>query len=177
MADIKDSMRSAWIKGMEAIGNAATNIANGTKTKVKEFNLVSRRTEIFTDLSSKVYELWQKGETMPAELDAMLRELSEVDEALNELRAERVAEQKIAEEKAAEGRAPVIEVEEPAEEAAVEDAAEASGEEPDDESEEAPADEAEEVSEVADDAEEVCDAEEEDAEKVTYAAEEPSENV
>lgn len=102
MADIKSSMKSAVVKGMEFIGNAAASIASGTRSKVNEMNLVSRRSEIFADLSTKVYELWQKGTEFPPEIQTMLDELGRLDEELNMLRAQRVAESKIAEEQAAE---------------------------------------------------------------------------
>lgn len=115
MADLKNMMKNAWVKGMETIGTAATNIANGTKTKVQEMNLVTRRNELYSSLSEKVYELWQKGAALPEELETMLKELTQIDEDLNELRAERVAEAMIAEEKAASGKAPTIQVPEEAE--------------------------------------------------------------
>ena len=89
--DIGKSLKGIWMKGMEAIGNTASTIASSTKYKVNEMNLVNRRREILSDFGAISYELWQKGEKFPEELDSLLRELSDLDQMLNDLRAERLA--------------------------------------------------------------------------------------
>ncbi len=91
MSDFGSNMKKIWLKGMEAIGNTASNIASNTKSKVDEMNLVNRRTEILKDFGSQAYALWQKGEHFPEELERQLRELQKLDERLNDLRAERLA--------------------------------------------------------------------------------------
>ena len=91
MADIGASIKGIWLKGMEAIGNTASNIATNTKSKVDEMNLVNRRAEILKDFGNKAYALWLKGEHFPEELDAQLQELQKLDNQLNDLRAERLA--------------------------------------------------------------------------------------
>ena len=91
MSDFGSNMKKIWLKGMEAIGNTASNIASNTKSKVDEMNLVNRRTEILKDFGSQAYVLWQKGEHFPEELERQLRELQKLDERLNDLRAERLA--------------------------------------------------------------------------------------
>ena len=68
MADLKTSLKSAWMKGMEAIGNTASNIASNTKYKVQEMNLINRRREILSDFGAQAYEMWQKGEQFPEKL-------------------------------------------------------------------------------------------------------------
>ncbi len=98
MADLGSSIKGIWLKSMEAIGNAASNIATNTKSKVDEINLVNRRAEILRDFGNKAYALWQKGERFPEELDTQLEELSRLDEQLNVMRAERLAGVKVAEE-------------------------------------------------------------------------------
>ena len=100
MADLGKSLKTAWLKGMEAIGNTASNIANNTKTKVQEMNLINRRREILSDFGAQAYEMWQKGETFPEKLAEQLRELSQVDEELNVIRTERLAGVKTDEEAA-----------------------------------------------------------------------------
>ena len=102
MADIRNTMKSALIKGMEAIGSAATTIATSTRSKVNEMNLVNRRQEILSDFGARAYAEWQKGEKFPAELEALLVELNQVDEELNVLRAERLSDVKLERETAAE---------------------------------------------------------------------------
>ena len=90
MADFRSSIKGIWMKGMEAVGNAASSIASSTKSKVDEMNLVTRRAEILKDFGNKAYALWQKGERFPEELEAQLSELEKLDEQLNDLRAERL---------------------------------------------------------------------------------------
>lgn len=91
MADIRNSLKGLFVKGMEAIGNTASNIASNTKFKVDEMNLVNRRREILSSFGQKSYEMWQKGEHFPTVLEEQLMELSQLDEQLNMLRAERLA--------------------------------------------------------------------------------------
>lgn len=91
MAEIKKSLKGIWLKSMEAISNTASNIASNTKYKVDEMNIVNRRREILSDFGAQSYELWQKGEKFPAQLDELLKELSELDEALNAIRTEKLA--------------------------------------------------------------------------------------
>lgn len=118
MADIGKSFKNAWLRGMEAISNTASSIANNTKYKVDEMNIVNRRREILSDFGARAYELWQKGETFPEPLQALLTELSTLDEQLNAIRTEKLAGVKT-EEPAEESAA-----EEPANGEAAEDAAE-----------------------------------------------------
>lgn len=91
MAEIKKSLKGIWLKSMEAISNTASNIASNTKYKVDEMNIVNRRREILSDFGAQAYELWQKGEKFPETLDMLLKELSELDEALNAIRIEKLA--------------------------------------------------------------------------------------
>ena len=91
MAEIGNNLKNIWMKGMEAIGNTASNIASNTRFKVDEMNMVNRRTEILKDFGAKAYALWQKGEHFPQELEEQLQELGKLDEKLNDLRAERFA--------------------------------------------------------------------------------------
>ena len=88
MANLGKSFKSAWVKSMEAIGNTASNIASNTKYKVTEMNLESRKREILSDFGNQAYELYQKGESFPPVLEALLKELTEVDEKLIAIRME-----------------------------------------------------------------------------------------
>lgn len=92
MADIFDSLKKTWIKSMEALSSAASDLANNTKQKVNEINLDNRRREILSDFGLITYELWQKGLELPKELNDLLVELSQVDEELNLLRQKPVVE-------------------------------------------------------------------------------------
>lgn len=94
--NIRDKAKLLWIKGMKTIGNTATNIANNTKYKVDEMTLQNRRRELGGDLSSAVYAMWMKGTEFPPELTRMLEEMQQLDERLNDMRAERYAQGKTA---------------------------------------------------------------------------------
>ena len=80
MADLGKNLKSIWMKGMEAIGNTASNIASNTKYKVDEMTLQNRRRELGGDLSSAVYAMWMKGTEFPPELTRMLEEMQQLDE-------------------------------------------------------------------------------------------------
>lgn len=99
-SDLNNKMKKAWLKSMEAIGNTASNIADNTRYKVNEMNLVNRRREILSDFGARAYALWQKGESFPDELAKQLEELSQVDAQLNAIRTERFAGIKTADEQA-----------------------------------------------------------------------------
>lgn len=125
MVDIRNTMKDIFIKSMEAISTTATNLANNTKTKVNEMNMVTRRQEILSSFGAKAYELWKDGAQFPEELQALLNELAGVDAQLEELRAARMAsaQQAQAEEAPAEENVEEADAEETVEEA-VEDIAE-----------------------------------------------------
>lgn len=91
LADLGKTFKGVLIKGMEAIGSAANNIASNTKYKMDEMNIITRRREILGDFGAKAYELWQKGIRFPEELESQLQELSELDVRLNELRMQKLS--------------------------------------------------------------------------------------
>jgi hypothetical protein len=103
MSNVMKSLKKTWLKGMEVIGNAASNIADNAKYKVTEMNLETRRREILADFGSIAYEMWQRGESFPPVLEAQLKQLNALDEQLTAIRAQRIAaarEAKLAEEAA-----------------------------------------------------------------------------
>jgi len=87
--DIRDRVKTIWMKGMDSIGTTAASIASNTRIKMDEMNLQNRRREVSQDLSGRVYSLWQKGEAFPAEIEKLLKELQSLDEKLNDIRAAR----------------------------------------------------------------------------------------
>lgn len=89
--DIRDRIKSLWLKGMKAVGNTAANIANNTRYKVDEVTIQNRRREVLNDLAYKAYALWLKGEVFPDQMDKLLNELKQLDEQLNDIRAEKYA--------------------------------------------------------------------------------------
>ena len=88
---IRDKGKALWIRGMKAIGNTAASIANNTRYKVDEVTIQNRRRELLNDMANKAYTLWLKGESFPEPLVRMLDELKQLDEQLNDMRAEKYA--------------------------------------------------------------------------------------
>jgi len=84
-------LKITLLKGMEAIGTSASNLAANAKLKVNEINLETRRREILTNFSLQAFELWQKGVKLPDPLSEMLTELSEIEDRLSVLRAQKYA--------------------------------------------------------------------------------------
>ena len=89
--DIREKAKSLWIKGMKAIGNTAASIANNTRYKVDEVTIQNRRREVLSDLAYNAYALWLKGENFPEQMEKLLVELKQLDEQLNDMRAEKYA--------------------------------------------------------------------------------------
>ena len=91
--NMRDKAKEIWLKGMKAVGNTAASIANNTRYKVDEVTIQNRRREVLNDLAHKVYALWLKGEgdMFPEPVTRMLEELKQLDEQLNDMRAEKYA--------------------------------------------------------------------------------------
>ena len=69
MGEINRNLKNAWMRGIEAIGKTASNIASNTRYKVDEMNLLNRRKEILNDFGAKAYALWEQGASFPDELE------------------------------------------------------------------------------------------------------------
>ena len=88
---LSSRVRITLLKGMEALGTTASNLASNAKLKVNEINLENRRREILTDFSLQAFELWQKGVELPGSLSSMLEELCDIENRLSVLRAQKYA--------------------------------------------------------------------------------------
>lgn len=91
MAGLGNNVKMAFLKGLEALGKGASNMADNAHHKLNEINLETRRHELLSEFPVRALDLWQKGAELPNELAAMLQELSELDEQLTLLRAQRYA--------------------------------------------------------------------------------------
>ena len=91
MSKLSHKLRITVLRGMEALGTSAANLASNAKLRVNELNLETRRREILTDFSLQAFELWQKGVQLPEPLSDMLRELCDIESRLNVLRAQKYA--------------------------------------------------------------------------------------
>jgi len=109
MSDIFASLKKTWMKGMEAVSNTASSMAQNTKQKVNLMNLENRRKEILEDFGMIAYELWQKGEIFPDALDKQLKELSLVDAELAEFKAKNAPAEEPVEEPAPEEESAALE--------------------------------------------------------------------
>ena len=91
MASLGNNLKVAFLRGREAVGRGASNMASNAHQKLNEINLETRRRELLSEIPVRALDLWQQGEPMPQPLGEMLRELSELDEELTVLRAQRYA--------------------------------------------------------------------------------------
>lgn len=91
ISNFSSKVKIAVLKGMEVVGTSASNMASNAKLKVNEINLENKRREILTNFSLQAFELWQKGVPLPEPLAAMLSELSEIEDRLSVLRAQKYA--------------------------------------------------------------------------------------
>ena len=128
MANLGNNVKTAFLKGLEALGKTASSLSDAAQQKLSEMNLDTRRRELLAEIPKCVMQLWKDGVEMPEPLTALLNELTELEEKLAALRpqpegrAEEEAPAEEAEEEAAEE--PVVECAEEEAEETDEDAAE-----------------------------------------------------
>lgn len=92
---LSSRIKLAFLGIMEALGAAASHMASNAKLRVAEINLQSRRHEIFTEFSLQAFEMWHNGVKLPKELSDMFTEISEIDDKLSILRAQKYAKVRI----------------------------------------------------------------------------------
>ena len=90
-ASFINRVRLTLLRIMEAVGTTASNMATNAKLRANEINLENRRREILTGFSLRAFEMWQKGVQLPESLSEMLSELSEIEDRLSILRAQKYA--------------------------------------------------------------------------------------
>ena len=88
-----DNMKTAILKGIEALGKGASTLAEGAQQKLSEMNLEVRRRELADKIPGLVMELYRSGEPLPEALTTMLDELSGIDAQLAEMRAQHAPKQ------------------------------------------------------------------------------------
>lgn len=81
-----ENVKTAILKGIEAIGKGASTLAEGAQKKLDEINLESRRREILNEIPKCVRALYEQGVNLPEELMNLLNELGELDEKLQAVR-------------------------------------------------------------------------------------------
>ena len=117
MAIFGENLRTAFLKGIEALGKGASSLADGAQKKLDEMNLETRRREILAAIPKCVSELYAQGVELPQQLTDLLGELKELEEKIKAMRPQPAPVEEPAAEEAEEGSA---EEAAPAEEAAEE---------------------------------------------------------
>ena len=122
MANLGSNVKTAFLKGLEALGKTASNLTDAAQQKLSEMNLDTRRREVLAEIPKCVMQLWKDGVEMPEPLTALLTELAELEEKLAALRPQPEARPEAPVQPAEDAQ------EEPAEEAAEETTEEAAEE-------------------------------------------------
>ncbi len=89
MPEIGENLKNFVLKGIEAIGNKANDIASTAKQKVDEYNLANEQKELFSAIGSKVFELFKQGAVLPDEVSDEMKKAMEIEQELNRIRAEK----------------------------------------------------------------------------------------
>jgi hypothetical protein len=92
---LSSRIKIALLNIMEALGAAASHMASSAKVRVAEINLQSRRHEILTEFSLQAFEMWHNGVQLPKELSDLFVEISEIDDKLSILCAQKYVKVKI----------------------------------------------------------------------------------
>ena len=89
MSEIGENLKNLVLKGIEVIGTKANDLASSAKQKVGEFNLENEQKDLFSNIGSKVYELFKQGADLPGELAEELKKAAEIEEKLKGIRTEK----------------------------------------------------------------------------------------
>ena len=105
MAIFGENLRTAFLKGIEALGKGASSLADGAQKKLDEMNLETRRREILAAIPKCVSELYAQGVELPQQLTDLLGELKELEEKIKAMRPQPAPVEEPAAEEAEEGSA------------------------------------------------------------------------
>lgn len=79
MSEIGENLKSFLKKGIEVIGNKASDLASNAKQKVGEYNLANEKKDLFSAIGSKIYDNYLNGDTVPEGLEEELTRITEID--------------------------------------------------------------------------------------------------
>lgn len=82
MSDLGQNIKKFVSRGVEAIGNTASNLASNTRQKINTINLQNQKKELLEQLGTKAYSCWKNGGAFPEELKGIFLEILEIDELL-----------------------------------------------------------------------------------------------
>lgn len=86
MANLGNNVKTAFLKGLEALGKTASCLTDAAQQKLSEINLETRRREVLSEIPKCVMQLWQDGVEMPEPLTELLTELTGLEEQLTAMR-------------------------------------------------------------------------------------------
>ena len=86
MAILGNNVKTAFLKGLEALGKTATSLTDAAQHKLSELNLDTRRRELLAEIPKCVMQLWKEGVELPQPLQELLSELNELEEKLAAMR-------------------------------------------------------------------------------------------
>lgn len=92
MSEIGENLKNILKKGFEAIGSKASDLAANAKQKVGEYNLTNQKNDLFCAIGRKIYELALDGAKVPEGLEDELKQIAEIDSALEKIREEKKTE-------------------------------------------------------------------------------------
>ena len=87
MASMGNEIRTFFLKGLQAIGDAAAGIGTAARQKLDEIRLENRRDELRRELPAAALEMWKDGLDMPQKLRELIEELNDLNAQLAALRA------------------------------------------------------------------------------------------
>lgn len=129
MGNLGYGVRTAFLKGLEALGKTASNLSDAAQHKLDKMNLENRRRNVLAEIPKCVMLLWQEGTVLPEPLNSLLSELHDVEQQLAAMRpqpevkpAEQSAEEAVEEAAEEPAEEPTEEIVEEVSEAAAEEA-------------------------------------------------------
>ena len=87
MAILGNNLKTAFLKGMEAIGKGAASLTSTAQQKLSEINLENRRSDLMKEIPVCAVQLWKDGVELPEALSALIAEMAQLDEQLLAMRA------------------------------------------------------------------------------------------
>lgn len=82
MANLGNDVKTFFLKGVESLGKAASDLTVSARKKLDEINVAARRDEIRKALPDLLLQLWKNGAELPDELVSLLVELNRLNEQL-----------------------------------------------------------------------------------------------
>ena len=86
MSETVQNIKNIVLKGIEAIGSKASDLASSTRQKMDIMNLESQKKELISTIGEKVMDLSQQGTLFPNEIEDLLNEITGIDEKISSLR-------------------------------------------------------------------------------------------